>query len=271
MAFGTCALCLAPRELRDSHILPKWSYKRIKNTATEEGNGNPLLLKDCTIVETSQQIKKRLLCTECEQRFCLRESYVSMLAYQENDTCPVQAAPVLEAESDRRFVSARAYDWQHLAYFGVSVLWRAAVSRATDALHIHDDDLEMLRVYLLEDRDLPSNMRLILSLFDADQDRHHWTRSAVLPASRAHGGHRRHHFWICGLYFQLCIGDRIAFDGLDGVCFVTNPDHPILIAPPTFWSIVRRLGERVAEAEPRGKLQDREALERKIRGPSRDE
>ena len=64
-----CALCLNDRDLCDSHIYPKFTYKRMKEEdgerfrafSTSGGNSEGQIVQD--------GFKEKLLCKECEDRF----------------------------------------------------------------------------------------------------------------------------------------------------------------------------------------------------------
>jgi len=71
---GKCALCLQDRELRNSHILPKWCYARSFNVKHQlKVVGTPDL-----VGKTMQDgYKEPLLCDDCEGRFSRWETYAA--------------------------------------------------------------------------------------------------------------------------------------------------------------------------------------------------
>ena len=65
---GQCRLCLRSNvQLRDSHFLTAGIYRILRDE--NDANRNPWLLTGKTAVQTSRQLKARLLCGDCEQRF----------------------------------------------------------------------------------------------------------------------------------------------------------------------------------------------------------
>jgi len=83
---GDCRLCGATQvPLRESHIVPSWAYRRARDR-TSIGPPDPIRVSEGVVVQTSEQVKERLLCGACEQRLCKDENYVSKLAYQEDGT-----------------------------------------------------------------------------------------------------------------------------------------------------------------------------------------
>ena len=63
-----CKLCLRKvSQLEGSHFLSAGIYRILRDET--EKNLNPWLLTPTTAVQTSRQMKARLLCRDCEQRF----------------------------------------------------------------------------------------------------------------------------------------------------------------------------------------------------------
>ena len=63
---GLCRLCLAPDiDLQDSHFIPSAAYKAVE----ELGGVTPLIVKGDITIQKNQQLKKHLLCADCEDRF----------------------------------------------------------------------------------------------------------------------------------------------------------------------------------------------------------
>jgi hypothetical protein len=129
---GICKLCLQTRELRDSHLLPKALYRMSRWEG--EKNPNPLLLSAEGAVQTSLQVKDYVLCSECEQRFNREGERYAMSQVQRGGKFPLLAA--LSAVSPSK--ASGGFAWYHrsvtpgidretLAYFALSVFWRASV------------------------------------------------------------------------------------------------------------------------------------------------
>src|SRR4051794_12828304 len=82
---GTCRLCSCHAELRDSHILPRWVFRRIIRFGPDP---QPILIEDGTRRSTGKQDSEFLLCDVCEQRFGNWENHVSRLALQPDGRSP---------------------------------------------------------------------------------------------------------------------------------------------------------------------------------------
>lgn len=111
MALERCALCLQDRELLESHIVPKFVGRYLKASSSTGG-----FRTNHTPNRSVQDLeKRRLLCAECELRFSKDEAAFAERAFK----------PYLESAGEI------SYDaW--LMRFGVSLLWRTAVTEAND-------------------------------------------------------------------------------------------------------------------------------------------
>lgn len=129
MSIGTCRLCQLPRELRESHFMPAALYPWHRKLQFAMGDGTPLKPTEFTAY---------LLCDDCEQRFnrngeneVLRwlapkaKAGTSPLQSKLREVKPffVDAPPA----GTCHHASALGIDAEKFAYFGLSLLWRAAV------------------------------------------------------------------------------------------------------------------------------------------------
>lgn len=84
---GECKLCKnGAVELRESHIIPSWAYKRMRDCSAVGGNPNPIVISNGRASQISDQVKEHLLCESCEQLFSVNERYVSSIAYEKDGT-----------------------------------------------------------------------------------------------------------------------------------------------------------------------------------------
>jgi len=153
----TCKLCLqVNKDLCESHYLPKALF----GLSREDGD-SPILLSPSLILPTDRQIKARLLCRECEQRFSERGEDYALSMVNRGDRFEllqiVRAAKRYRQEGNQRayFGNDLPVDRDALAYFALSVIWRGAVriwhthgDRATGGLRLGDRHQEALRQYL---------------------------------------------------------------------------------------------------------------------------
>lgn len=117
-----CALCQKDQALCDSHIYPKFTYKRMKE---EEGRflafstSQPNL--DGRPVEDG--LKEKLLCKECEERFQKWEDYFARTVNQKKMFD-------LERPADgKKWVRVSGFDYAKTKLFLLSILWRTHVAR----------------------------------------------------------------------------------------------------------------------------------------------
>jgi hypothetical protein len=108
---GRCRLCRREAELQESHIIPKFAIRWMKET----GTGYFRAVK-APNVRLQDGVKERLLCWDCEQAFSERENYFASHVFK----------PML---SGAAFVN---YD-ERLAYFVVSLVWRAVHRHLVEA------------------------------------------------------------------------------------------------------------------------------------------
>ena len=126
---GTCALCLTPgSELRNSHILPKWAYRRIMDQQAIGGDRNPVKIHAGKAIQTSEQLVEPLLCTACEGKLSTDEDLVSRLGYQEDDSLGLKQPYRFEVEPDLFAAPIDLATSRGLARFAASIFWRAPVA-----------------------------------------------------------------------------------------------------------------------------------------------
>ncbi len=75
---GLCALCHETAEIQKSHLIPQWAYRRVLESEPLPGSA-PIYIANGNAVYSNRQTTRHTLCTDCEQRFSLREDYVSKL------------------------------------------------------------------------------------------------------------------------------------------------------------------------------------------------
>ena len=165
MPVGICKLCLQNRVLEDSHLLPAALYRMSRWEGS--ANPNPMLISSRGRVQTSKQIKDYVLCHDCEQRFSRNGERYTML--QVNRKEGFKLLQTLRTSTNMRSAggftfyyetSALGVDRQKLAYFAMSVFWRAAVhlwhrpeqKEPMMRLGVYE---EPIRKYLMEEAPFP--------------------------------------------------------------------------------------------------------------------
>ena len=259
---GNCRLCGATAvELRDSHIIPKWAYRRVRDSTGTIGAPDPIQIADGVAVQTSTQLKEYMLCGGCELRLCRDEDYVSKLAVRDDGThgllesLPAGAVfatgPQVHETPPLRAASISHLDRAAIARFAASIFWRAHASRTHrfNELRLWSAQGEALRRFLLGDR-LPPTM--CLSLFvpvdGIDLKSVHWPVVST-PGTGRKGDNSAHGFLIAGLFFNLTTGSL----SVPQECLECGEaPHAIIAHWRSIPFIVNTAGMALA-AEPKGK------------------
>lgn len=234
---GNCKLCLSPGvTLRDSHIIPKWAYRR-----ASDGPPDPLVFRDEKFIQTSKQAKEYLLCEACEQRLSLDERYVAKLAYQvdgklglEVDSGVVFPVPHPEFGPHSRGASISGLDCLSMARFAASMFWRGHVARKEPlgGLKLWNPQAEALRRFVLREKSLPDRMCLhLVVLTDGAENETVHSTTTIAPCSAKHGENGFHQFVVAGLLFNLSMGTDWA-----GICLACGRNPHVIFQD---WQSVR--------------------------------
>ncbi len=274
MSIGTCKLCLrGNQKLQDSHILPAWAYKicqyRVDNRRIED----PIWVKNGNAFQNSRQVKKRLLCTPCEQRVGKWEHYVAGIAFQKDGSCPaysllgVTPARSFPTAAQRTPLRAHGIDTTFVAKFAVSVIWRShAAELPTRGVPLGDRYAEELRKFLIDEGAFPKKGSIILELLnEPPMSSVSFHAAGMLPhGHRARGGYYVHRFYLAGMYFKLLLGSfpdgRRALSLFPGSGFLlfTPPDlmdiFPGMIAGTGKARVPAAMQARFDELKRTGKL-----------------
>jgi hypothetical protein len=114
----TCALCRRDKPLQQSHIIPEFLYSALYDSL----HRFEVLSSDPSKRRLSIQkgLRELLLCAECEVQLSRHERYASLVF-----SGGVQPASTRTGN----VVRLTGLDYSHFKLFGLSILWRAAVSR----------------------------------------------------------------------------------------------------------------------------------------------
>lgn len=222
MHIGTCALCrTAKTELRRSHILSRFGYRRLREISGT--NPNPMHITPARAVQSSTQIAEYLLCGNCEQLLgndC--EAYVAILAYQANGDCCLYdllehtSAVVQESITDsgeRDVVQCDSLNVPLLIDFAVSIFWRTAIAQHidTNGFYLSSDLLERLRLYLFNHTNDISDLSIALQVIDQPRnlENNRFDQIISVPATVDNGDYRMHGFLFNGLYFTMAEGQNV--------------------------------------------------------------
>ncbi len=168
---GKCKLCGSLGELRESHIMPAWTYRRVKKLGAPPSGPVPQLLQAeyGSLRSTDEQARERMLCPDCEERFCRWEDRVARLAIQIDgrfpaievvDLYPGSLQPGHVADGDGSLLG------RELGLFAASVVWRASAATTL----FHDVSLgsyeQTFGDFVLERRDDLPCARLMVQLIE---------------------------------------------------------------------------------------------------------
>lgn len=214
MQTGICALCGQLGKLHESHFLPKGVYKLLRDS--NNGNDNPVLISKRTATQKSFQMKQPLLCGSCERRFSENgENYVLPLlskrtAFPLLDRLKL-AQPFYETFNNVAFTCPSVgLDGERLAYFGLSVLWRAAVrpwrtfDNDTTFVQLAAKYMESIRRYLAGESSFPNDVAVIATVATD-----FLSRQSCFPPNRITDNpfHIVYGLLMKGLFFRFVVGD----------------------------------------------------------------
>lgn len=261
---GDCRLCGAVGvPLMDSHIMPKWAYRRTRDATNATGSPDPIRIQDGVALQTSTQITEHMLCEQCEQLFSRDENYVSKLAYQEDQTLGLSQYVREDAIFSKglrmlagvrtRSVPISHLDCQAIARFAASVFWRAHVvrTRRIDGLRLWKDQAEALRRYVRGEQRLPD--RMCLTLFVPVDGAFTLTgvfsSSLFTPATAVKGDDSAHQFLVPGLVFNLTTGSH----SIPDLCLACGSSPHVMIQHWRSIRVLANAAEMVGAAVPKGR------------------
>jgi hypothetical protein len=214
MQTGICALCGQLGKLHESHFLPKGVYKLLRDS--NSGNNNPVLISKRISTQKSFQMTQPLLCSACERRFSENgETYVIPLLSKRKSFPLLDrlklAQPLFATHDNAAFTCPSVgFDGERIGYFGLSVLWRAAVrpwrtfDNDTTSVQLDAKYMESMRRYLAGESGFPNDVAVIATVatdFLSQQSCFVPNRITDNPFHVAYG------LLTKGLFFRFIVGD----------------------------------------------------------------
>jgi hypothetical protein len=252
---GTCRLCLTPNaDLQDSHILPRWAYRRIREPHL--ANPNPVSARNGVAVQTSTEIKEHLLCVECEGRLCDDEDYVARITVSEPGSLPELSGLVgtLRWRHDDLVVApTRLLDLAAFIRFGIGVIWKGHECSKVPDCNLGPTISEAFRRHLLLGTPLPKNVSLTVAYLECAhvEKRERGLLSLMFtPQTSKRPGYFEHTFVIAGLRFLCNAGMRID-EAFQQTCLIHSETKGLYIVPKEYWAAI---GFRLKSAVPKGSL-----------------
>jgi hypothetical protein len=228
---GRCRLCLFDgKELQDSHILSKWTYKRIRGSGA---NPNPVLVTDGRASQTSRQVKEYLLCTPCEQRLGVNENYSSTVANQQDGSAPIFDHVLRMGEPEPGGAALgvpTTLDCEKVLRFGSSVLWRSHLSSRVPKCSLRADHAEAFRRYLLGEVGFPNDAACVLLFIEDAAGKGSPVNLLCTVPLTVHGDDfDSTRMLICGLHFEFAVGPAIP-DVYREFCFARGDPRYVLLS-----------------------------------------
>jgi hypothetical protein len=247
---GTCKLCTLKKNLQDSHLMPRSLYKMARGSGTK-GNQDPHVLTAKGRKSSSHQIKDYVLCRDCEQRFSKNgEDYVMRLVTKRNGQFPLldmlNAIPTplrMPRWTAYSAVQTPGIDRAKIAYFALSVFWRASVHTweqeggEKTCIDLGKKYNEEIRRYLLDETPIPKNANLLVAVCTDDESQ----KTFFVPEENVKVRDRSFGVMVRGLYFMFRI-TRTPAPWQASLSMVNNP-HEWISVWNCFERGVWRLGD----------------------------
>ena len=231
---GMCRLCVEQRELQFSHLLPKALY-RLVGRASDPQHPDTVQVTLNHRRKSSEQARRHLLCSDCEQRFSsVGEKWVLRNCYRGRGVfrfrTELRQRTALDPVSEVEAYSASTEEVGALAYFSLSVVWRASLCDWPARGKTYGPiDLgpyqEQIRKYLLGQTGIPANIALIVTLSQLAIP----VLAFNLPMSYRVDGCRCHGFHIPGMNFVVAIAKEMT-NSWPELCLLRNPLRPVAVS-----------------------------------------
>ena len=213
---GTCRLCQRTEvQIKNSHIIPKWTFRKIGKQYPEEGYELPVIITEGVAEQKQDQFTEHLLCRACELRLCQLEDHVARQVRQQDGTFPalttVTNRGTRSNSGEFQLGDPTDLNIAALTRFAISVIWRASVSRVFPRAHIDEPYEEQFRLFLLDDGwSFPEDAVLALELIEElPDDEQRIDHLATSPTTSPESGYVLHWFCLFGLHFRLFVGPAV--------------------------------------------------------------
>lgn len=194
-----CALCKSDAPLRQSHIVPEFIHRPVydvRHRTMVIGINHPTKL-------IQKGVREPLLCDECEARFQRYEHYFSVLWYRES------CLPTLKPDT---FFKLEGLDYRRFKLFILSIVWRAAVSRAPEfagvSLGPHEERLRLMLVS--GDPKSIDDYPLIGGLVVDPETGRLWDRAMLAPMCIRVDGHNAVRMFLAGVSWTVLVTSHAA-------------------------------------------------------------
>ena len=260
---GICALCGNQKEIVKSHLLAAGFYRLLQDKDTENGTViEPAHFNENVGYLLSKQIKRPLLCMECELRFKQREDRVIEDCFHANNgSFPLKERLANEipvfTNADGIFYAGerlKGIDAGEYKYFALSVFWRGSAFDWSDqrmkdyknALGIKYE--EMFKQYLLGHAQYPSQAHLLVCVSNNIK-----VGLMSLPSVAQDRRYYYHNFTVPGIKVYMMLGERI--HPKNEKIFKSNNSKILFVACPVeSMRFYQNINKRMPTVVPKGKL-----------------
>lgn len=237
-ALPNCRLCGEAKKLRQSHLLPAALYKHLRHDSPDSmSRKEPFHLTSRIATRTSRQVKDYLLCDACELRFStFGEQWVLDHCFRKPGDFPLQrilaGAPhqqELKHGSVIETAGLPGIDIPKLAYFAVSVIWRAAVHsweivKDQKPIRLGNTFEQKIRSYLLGKAEFPSEVAILVKVASSQRPA---TQSMSLPTVVRRSPYHHYQFSIPGIVFEPLVGGHIPNPDREQGCILRGRGNPV--------------------------------------------
>ncbi len=229
MEVGTCKYCLSERPLVESHLIPRALYGKCGV------NGQLIVLSSKEVKYSSVQLKKPLLCADCDNSLNRDGEHwaLSQLA-EKHGRFPLYellcAVPPDRVETDvTTYATFRNpdVDVEKLTHFAVAIFWKAAVyswrpNKVGNLIEL-GPYADQLRGFLRKEG--PFSKHVALTVFVHKPPVMHISFGP--PYLSDSSGFRSYALYVPGILFVLSVGKQLGDTKKD--CFYSNPTHPVFV------------------------------------------
>ena len=231
MVSGVCKMCLQPKELIRSHLIPRAVYKLCRTT-----DSDPVKISAEVVMQTSRQTQDYLLCVKCDNSLSEGgENWLLPKLKTWDEGFPLYdilvEVPPDTAEGDGAGYAAvrnPKIDVDAITHFAIGIFWKASVHPWIKDGKEPRIDLgpysDKLRQFLRHEAAFPENVTLTVGISPPAT----MFSNALEPYRGSLSGARNYVFNVPGMQFVLTIGKTISQEDKK-VCFYADPLHPIIV------------------------------------------
>lgn len=168
---GKCPLCKKEAVLKESHVIPKTFFRRLKKVKNQAIQTD--LQYNTPFYKTQDSWSEKLLCSDCEQKIGKYDAYIASFTYNP------QRVGILVDKNNSKFRVYQNIDYKKFRLFQLSLLYRAALSNHVAYQHIKlfPKDLEKIRKAIISEKPINNSkfgcIMILLWNYDKDEPFNH--------------------------------------------------------------------------------------------------